>query len=159
MFVLRYLALTVVTLICAAGLGLAITTYAIGQTTNAPADQQPSTENGKASAESLTDTVTVPAWPKAVVDLVEDSKTVPASFALGQIEGIDPKLLQGVTANGFARKVAVEDQSVGQVLITTVAKGDKEEEIVQASRRSSTPRRPTNSSPRRSSRSKGPRRR
>lgn len=74
------------------------------------------------------DLVAVPMWPTAAVPL-PDSQPAPVSFALGKIDGVAPDLLSGVTAKGFARKVAVEGQSIGQVLVTTVARGDREEVI------------------------------
>ncbi|CDK99160.1 protein of unknown function [Magnetospirillum gryphiswaldense MSR-1 v2] len=73
------------------------------------------------------DKVAVPIWPVSTVALPEQA--VPASFSLGQIEGVDPALLSGVTAKGFARKVAVENQSIGQILVMSVAKGEREETI------------------------------
>lgn len=90
---------------------------------------QPSATSGATAAaevDTLKDTVALPAWPKASVELSGDSQPVPTSFALGAVEGIDPNLLTGVTADGFARKVKVENQAIGQVLITTVSKGEKQ---------------------------------
>lgn len=81
------------------------------------------------TTQPLADTVTLPAWPTAGVALTDDSQAVAASFALGAVSGIDAKLLSGVTANGYARKVVVDDQSIGQVLITSVAKDGKTEAI------------------------------
>ncbi len=106
-----------------AALSLAIGSFAGAQTAGTPTEPDAAAAS---PAETLSDTVTVLAWPKAEVALSDDSEPVAASFALGTVEGIDPALTTGVTANGYARKVAVEDQSVGQVLITTLAKDDKE---------------------------------
>ncbi|CAA7619307.1 hypothetical protein [Magnetospirillum sp. UT-4] len=74
------------------------------------------------------DTIAVPVWPVAAVTLPE-AQPIPASFALGRIDGVAPELLSGVTAKGYARKVAVDNQSIGQVLVVSVAKGDREETI------------------------------
>lgn len=65
------------------------------------------------------DVVAVSIWPTIAVILPE--KPVAASFSLGQIEGVAPQLITGVTAKGFARKVAVDNQSYGQVLVMSVA--------------------------------------
>ncbi|MBC7905254.1 MAG: hypothetical protein H7Y60_00710 [Rhodospirillaceae bacterium] len=73
------------------------------------------------------DVIAVPVWPKAALPLPE--QPVATSFNLGQIEGVPAQLVTGVTANGYARKVTVEDQTVGQVLVMTVAKGDRTETI------------------------------
>ena len=78
---------------------------------------------------SKSDLVDVPVWPKSIVALPEGQQPVATSFALGQVEGIKPELISGVTANGYARKVAVEGQSIGQVLVMSVAKDGKEEVI------------------------------
>lgn len=75
-----------------------------------------------------TDQVAVPVWPTASVALPE-AQPVAASFSLGQVTGISPDLLAGVTAKGFARKVVVDNQVVGQVLVTSVVKGGREERI------------------------------
>lgn len=73
----------------------------------------------------IADTVIVPIWAKIETQLKVNEVTQ-VSFIAGQIAEIDPKLLQGVTFNGFARKVSVEGQEIGQVLAVSVAKGDKE---------------------------------
>ncbi|CCG42341.1 hypothetical protein PHAMO_380009 [Magnetospirillum molischianum DSM 120] len=52
-----------------------------------------------------------------------------SQFSLGTVEGINPALLSGVTAKGYARKVEAGPQTVGQVLVTSVAKGDRKETI------------------------------
>lgn len=75
-----------------------------------------------------TDHIAVPVWPTSIIALPE-TEPVPASFSLGKIDGIAPELLSGVTAKGFARKVSVDQESVGQVLVVSVAKGDREETI------------------------------
>lgn len=79
------------------------------------------------TAAPASDLATVPVWPKAALALPE--QPVAASFNLGQIEGVAPQLISGVTAKGYARKVAVENQTIGQVLVMSVAKGDREETI------------------------------
>ncbi|MEW5728053.1 MAG: hypothetical protein AB1918_09530 [Pseudomonadota bacterium] len=81
-----------------------------------------------ASAPAPIDMVNVPIWPTTAVQL-PDTQPVPASFSLGSIEGVSPALLSGVTAKGYARKVSVEDQTIGQVLVMTVAKNGREEAI------------------------------
>jgi hypothetical protein len=75
------------------------------------------------------DKAIVPVWPKVATKLPEDQQPVATSFALGQVEGVKPELVVGVTANGYARKVAVEGQTIGQVLVMEVAKGEKSETI------------------------------
>lgn len=92
-------------------------------TTPAPS----TTATTTATAAPVSDVVAVPVWPKTAVTLPE--LPVAASFGLGQVEGIAPDLLSGVTAKGFARKVAVEGQTIGQVLVLSVVKGDREEAI------------------------------
>ncbi|WP_082910625.1 hypothetical protein, partial [Magnetospirillum moscoviense] len=79
-------------------------------------------------AGAVTDTVAVPIWPTAAVTLPE-MQPAPASFSLGAIEGVAPDLLSGVTAKGYARKVPVDNQVIGQVQVLTVSKGDREETI------------------------------
>lgn len=81
------------------------------------------------AAMTAADVAIVPVWPKMATKLPETQEAVATSFALGQIEGVKPELVAGVTANGYARKVAVEGQSIGQVLVMEVAKGDKSEVI------------------------------
>ncbi|MBN2752332.1 MAG: hypothetical protein JXQ84_06455 [Rhodospirillaceae bacterium] len=76
-----------------------------------------------------TDLASVPVWPKAATTLPTDQQAVATTFSLGQVDGIDPKLISGVTANGYARKVDVEGKSIGQILVMSVAKGDKTEVI------------------------------
>lgn len=76
----------------------------------------------------MQDQIEVPVWPVEVLALPSPDPAQ-ASFTFGQIEGIDPKLLEGVTVRGFARKVDVQDKSVGQILLQSVAKGDREEVI------------------------------
>ncbi|CCG42486.1 hypothetical protein [Magnetospirillum molischianum] len=87
---------------------------------------QPATAPAPLTA--VSDTVAVPVWPKAAVTLPVNQPT-PASFSLGTVEGINPALLSGVTAKGYARKVEAGPQTVGQVLVTSVTKGDREETI------------------------------
>lgn len=102
-----------------------LTTPALAQSTTVKQGSAPAST--AASSESPADTVAVPVWPKVAVELPETP--VAASFSLGRIEGVPPELLAGVTAKGYARKVAVENQSIGQVLVVSVAKGDREESI------------------------------
>jgi hypothetical protein len=90
------------------------------------ASTQPATGTA-AAAMAETDVVAVPVWPKAAIPLPE--QPVAASFQLGQIQGVAPQLISGVTAKGYARKVAVENETIGQVLVVSVAKGDREETI------------------------------
>lgn len=80
-----------------------------------------------AAAAATPDTVAVSIWPSATVVLPD--QPIAASFSLGQVEGVAPQLITGVTAKGYARKVAVDSQSYGQVLVTSVSKGDREEVI------------------------------
>ncbi len=91
-----------------------------------PAGAAPSTS---ATAAPRMDTISLPAWPQASVPLSGGATPVTASFSLGQVADIPPALLAGVTAQGYARQVAVEGQHIGQVLITAVAQGDKVEQI------------------------------
>jgi hypothetical protein len=104
---------------------------AVADAQSAPTTAPTQTTTATASAEPLTkaDVVTVPVWPKMAVTLPESQQPVATSFALGQIEGIKPELISGVTANGYARQVAVENQKIGQVLVMSVAKDGKEEAI------------------------------
>lgn len=74
------------------------------------------------------DVIAVSMWPTAAITLPEAQPT-PASFALGRIEGVAPELLSGVTAKGYARKVSVENQTIGQILVLSVSKGGREETI------------------------------
>jgi len=110
-------------------LGFACSAAAQTVTTGQTSPTATTTAPAAPADQALSDIITVPAWPKSGVALTADSQPVAASFGLGAVEGIDPKLLAGVTANGYARKVAVENQTVGQVLITSVAKDRKEEAI------------------------------
>ncbi|MGE4278207.1 MAG: hypothetical protein AB7G62_01385 [Magnetospirillum sp.] len=89
------------------------------------AQQQPATTTPPSTA---IDKVAVPVWPVTTVPL-PDIQPTEASFSLGKIEGVDPTLVTGVTAKGFARKVAVDNQSIGQILVVSVSKGDREETI------------------------------
>ncbi|MCA1908966.1 MAG: hypothetical protein LDL39_11455 [Magnetospirillum sp.] len=89
------------------------------------AQQQPATTTAPSTA---IDKVAVPVWPVTTVPL-PDIQPTEASFSLGKIEGVDPTLVTGVTAKGFARKVAVDNQSIGQILVVSVSKGDREETI------------------------------
>lgn len=88
---------------------------------------QPASADAAALAEP--DRAMVPVWPKSNVTLPEDQQPIETSFALGQIEGIEPKLTAGVSGNGYARQVAVEGQRIGQVLVLSVAKDGREETI------------------------------
>ncbi|EPY00148.1 secreted protein, partial [Magnetospirillum fulvum MGU-K5] len=99
-------------------------TAATGKTQAAPAVPAQSA----APSIAVSDTVAVPVWPKAAVTLPVN-QPIAASFALGAVEGINPALLSGVTAKGYARKVEAGPQTVGQVLVTSVAKGEREETI------------------------------
>ncbi len=108
---------------------LALAAGALAQTAPAVQTGAGAAAAGVPGQPALSDTVALPAWPKSAVPLTVNSQPVPANFALGAVEGINPNLLAGVTANGYARKVAVENQTVGQVLITAVAKGDRQEAI------------------------------
>lgn len=100
----------------------------------APAQNQTATTGkvqavpAQAPSIPVSDTVAVPVWPKAAVTLPVN-QPIAASFALGAVEGINPALLSGVTAKGYARKVEAGPQTVGQVLVTSVAKGEREETI------------------------------
>lgn len=104
---------------------------AVAGAQSAPTAAPAQTPGATASAAPLTkaDIVSVPVWPKMAVTLPETQQPVATSFALGQIEGIKPELVSGVTANGYARQVAVENQKIGQVLVLSVAKDGKEEAI------------------------------
>jgi hypothetical protein len=73
----------------------------------------------------LSDKITMPIWPKVGAELKEQ-EVVEVSFRPGNIADIDSNLLKGVTFKGYARKVAVEDRQIGQVLATSVSKEDKE---------------------------------
>lgn len=77
---------------------------------------------------AVEDKIAVPIWPTTAVAL-PDIQPTEASFSLGRIEGIAPELLSGVTAKGYARKVPVENQSIGQILVVSVAKNGREETI------------------------------
>ncbi len=81
-----------------------------------------------ATGQSAVDLISVPVIPIQTLQLPAQ-QPVATSFQLGQVEGIKPELVEGVTAKGYARKVDVEDKSVGQILVTTVAKDDREEVI------------------------------
>lgn len=104
---------------------------AVAGAQSAPTAAPARTTGTAATVEPLTkaDVVTVPVWPKIATKLPETQEPVATSFALGQIEGIKPELVAGVTANGYARQVAVENQKIGQVLVLSVAKDGKEEAI------------------------------
>lgn len=104
----------------------AILTFLSFQSALAQAVSQPQTSAKPVAP--VTDIVAVPLWPTAAISLPE-TQPAPASFALGKIEGVAPELLSGVTAKGYARKVSVEGQSIGQVMVVSVAKGDREETI------------------------------
>jgi hypothetical protein len=85
------------------------------------------------TALAVSDTVTVPV--RALVQTALPAEPSPVSFGLGSavIEGIDPTLTQGVTFEGYARKVEVPvtdgTTKIGQVLVMSVAKGDRTEQI------------------------------
>ncbi len=76
--------------------------------------------------DQLEDTIIVPAWPQDIVSLPADEQVVGGDFSAGAIEGIDPALLSNVTFKGFARKTNYEGKDYGQVLVTSVARGNKE---------------------------------
>jgi hypothetical protein len=76
----------------------------------------------------VSDRVAVPIWPTIAVPLPE-MQPAPASFSLGAVDGVPPELVSGVTAKGYARKVPVDNQVIGQVQVLTVSKGDREETI------------------------------
>lgn len=110
------------------------------QTTNTvgkPAGNVPPVAAGTATTPALPtalpDTVEIPVWPQTAVNLPPANLPPgPVDFRLpDKIEGIDPKLLPGVTAKGLARKVDVDQHSIGQVLVQSVSKGDKTEVIDQ----------------------------
>lgn len=94
----------------------------------ASAQSTPGASPAGAPTATATDTVVVPIWPTTAVAL-PDMRPVASSFALGRIEGVSPDLLAGVTAKGYARKVTVDNQTIGQVLVVSVAKGDRVETI------------------------------
>lgn len=108
---------------------LTVLSAVAGAQTAPTATSGTATQSTDAAALTKADMVDVPVWPKAIVSLPEGQQPVATSFALGQVEGIKPELISGVTANGYARKVAVEGQTIGQVLVMSVAKGGKEEVI------------------------------
>ena len=111
--------------LCAVASLIFLSDVVLGQESTSATD----TAGSGVAALADADTVLVPVWPKASVALPDTQEAVATSFALGAIDGVDPALIAGVTANGYARKVAVEDQAIGQVLVTSVAKGEREEVI------------------------------
>jgi hypothetical protein len=80
------------------------------------------------AGQAALDQVSVPVRPQTATPLPE-AQPVPTAFSLGPIEGVNPSLIAGVTAKGYARKVTVGQKPVGQVLVTIVAKGEREEAI------------------------------
>ncbi|SIS85360.1 hypothetical protein [Insolitispirillum peregrinum] len=105
-----------------------VVTGAITSATGTPA----ATPDPAALAEA--ETVVVPVVPQAQTPLPADT-ALPVKFTLGKaaIDGIDPKLTEGVTFEGYARKVLVpvNDGStpIGQVLVTAVSKEERVEAI------------------------------
>lgn len=93
-----------------------------------PQQQQQQNATTAANPPAVTDKVAVPIWPVTTVKL-PDVQPVEASFSLGKIEGVAPELVTGVTAKGYTRKVDVQNQSIGQILVVSVAKGQREETI------------------------------
>lgn len=101
---------------------------ALAQQASSTTQTAPTTSTAALPAAEV-DKVAVPVWPNAAITWPEQQQAAEASFSLGEIEGVSPSLLSGVTAKGYARKVAVDNQNVGQVLVISVAKGDREEVI------------------------------
>lgn len=93
-----------------------------------PQQQQQQNATTATNPPAVTDKVAVPIWPVTTVKL-PDVQPVEASFSLGKIEGVAPELVTGVTAKGYTRKVDVQNQSIGQILVVSVAKGQREETI------------------------------
>ncbi len=84
---------------------------------------------------AVSDTVIVPVVPQLEMVLPADTPLA-VKFNLPNaktIEGIDPKLTDGVTFEGYARKVEVPltngTSKIGQVLVTSVSRGDRVETI------------------------------
>jgi len=102
--------------------------FAQQQTPQQQQQQNATTGTSAANPPAVTDKVAVPIWPVTTVKL-PDVQPVEASFSLGKIEGVAPELVTGVTAKGYTRKVDVQNQSIGQILVVSVAKGQREETI------------------------------
>jgi hypothetical protein len=90
--------------------------------------QQQDNTSATPSPSATLDKVAVPIWPVTTVKL-PDMQPIEAIFSLGKIEGVSPELISGVVAKGYTRKVDVENQSIGQILVVSVAKGEREETI------------------------------
>jgi hypothetical protein len=104
------------------------------QTADATPQTQAQTTATDPTGLAVTDTVKVPVLPTIEMLLPTDTPE-PIAFTLGAqaIDGIDPRLTDGVTFNGYARKVEVPlsegTSKIGQVLVTTVSKNDRSEVI------------------------------
>lgn len=107
---------------------LSLTGAAVAQTTTTPAVTPQPTAAAPALAVDA-DKAMVPVWPKAATRLPDTAEPSAVAFTMGDVEGVDPKLLTGVTAEGYAHKVAVDNKRIGQVLVTAVSKGAKTEPI------------------------------
>ncbi len=117
---------------------LAFGPAAWAQTADATTSQTSVTTNVTAPADpalAVADTVIVPVVPQLEMALPADTPLA-VKFNLPNaktIEGIDPKLTDGVTFEGYARKVEVPltngTSKIGQVLVTSVSRGDRSEVI------------------------------
>lgn len=113
------------------GAALAQTSAATGATGAAPSTNAATSGSTTSAAPAATnpaatnpDVIQVPVWPTIAVAL-PDATPVQAAFSLGAIDGVSPDLLAGVTAHGYARKVTVNSDQVGQVMVVSVSKGDQ----------------------------------
>ncbi|NMM43921.1 hypothetical protein HH303_05505 [Rhodospirillaceae bacterium KN72] len=80
------------------------------------------------SEDSLTQLVDIVARSPAVVPLAS-GEPVAVDLSLVSVPGAEPGLATGVTAKGFARYVDVDGRKIGQVVLTGVAKGAKQEAL------------------------------
>ncbi|NMM46495.1 hypothetical protein HH303_18535 [Rhodospirillaceae bacterium KN72] len=90
-------------------------------------DQSVTAADG-ATEDSLTQLVDIVARSTAVVPLAA-GEPVAVDLSLVSVPGAEPGLATGVTAKGFARYVDVEGQKIAQVVLTGVAKGEKQEAL------------------------------
>ena len=90
--------------------------------------QTASSETADVTDDSLTQLVDIVARSPAVVPL-SAGEPVAVDLSLVSVPGAEPGLASGVTAKGFARYVDVEGRKIGQVVLTGVAKGKKQEAL------------------------------
>jgi hypothetical protein len=104
----------------AAQVGSATNPESVGMQTEASTDQS------AAGLDAMVEKVNIITRTNTVTEIPENDP-IPLDLGLVEVPGVSSSLTKGVTAKAYARYVTVDDMKIGQLVLSSVGKGDRVE--------------------------------